>query len=67
MKQIRKLEDALQTHLKSKYNINPSFFVFSARTGFKSETIAERHLNLELVDLKSKGLKVQVVTDFKAD
>ena len=67
MKQIRKLEDAFQAHLKKKYNINPSFFVFSAATGFKEMAFAERRLNLELVDLQTKGLKTQVVNDFKAD
>jgi hypothetical protein len=67
MKQIRNLEDAFQTHLKRKHKINSSFFVFSAATGFKSHSFAERRLNLELVDHRTKGLKIEVVNDFKAD
>lgn len=67
MKQIRKLEDAFQTHLKRKSRINPNFFVFSARTGFKNRTVAEGRLKKELVDLRTKGIRIQVVNDFKAD
>jgi hypothetical protein len=65
MKQIRQLEDAFQAHLKQKHRINPTFFVFSAATGFKNNSFAERRLNLELVDLKTKGIKIETVQDFK--
>lgn len=67
MKQIRKLEDAFLSHLKRINRINPNFFVFSARTGFKNRDVAERHLKKELVDLQTKGLKIQTVNDFKVD
>ena len=67
MKQIRKLEDAFLSHLKAKKRINPNFFVFSARTGFKNRDVADRHLKKELVDLQTKGLTINAVNDFKAD
>ncbi len=67
MKQIRKLEDAFQAYLKREHRINQNFFVFSARTGFIDRSIAERHLELELVDLRTKGIRIQTVNDFKVD
>ena len=67
MKIIRKLEDALQAYLRKTRRINPAFFSFSARTGFKTEEIARRHLNEELTDLKTKGLKINELPDFKVE
>lgn len=67
MKVIRKLEDAFLGHLKRKERINPNFFVFSARTGFKTRPIAEQHLNKELVDLETKGIRIKTINDFQPD
>ncbi len=67
MKQIRKLEDAFQAYLKNKHRINQNFFVFSARTGFINRAFAERRLKIELVDLTTKGIRIQAVNDFKIE
>ena len=67
MKQIRKLEDAFSSHLRRKFRINQNFFVFSARTGFKNRPAAEGRLKSELMDLETKGIRIQTVNDFKAN
>jgi len=64
IKLIRQMEDAFEQFIRTKMNLNTALFTFSARTGYKSEAIAQNRLEAEKIDLKTQGLELKLLPDF---
>ncbi|MFZ1983017.1 MAG: hypothetical protein WAU91_01310 [Desulfatitalea sp.] len=64
IKLIRRMEDAFEQYIRTKMRLNTALFTLSARTGYKSEAIAQNRLEAEKINLKTQGLEMKLVPDF---